>query len=424
MKKNNGNSILFNLLLITIFFNIWFPKAGVKMVGIPLTIGNILFAITFMVWCFLKIKYRTIKINKSFRLILVGIYYFIFKYFLVFCLGYELSEVIGYVIPLVVYPLIFPIVYEVIDSEEKINKIIKVIINGFFFLCLYALLQYFVGIDKCDIPGLTVNLTDYKEMGSLWFMAKSNGTDVSSAKIVSTYQNGNLFGISIILIYPIVYNYYKDKKENKKLIISLVIFIGCVFLTLSRACWLGIILFILFEIIMKKSNNVKSIFKKIALIFICIVGIIISFKYIPSIADRFLDTNLEDWISMSGRTEGMLEVFKTVYDSNSILAYIIGAFGIVNYSGLAYEMLPISMFVQTGIIGLLLLYGVFIKFIFDMKTDNYISKSVRLALIIWLIVGIIECGYWLPPAALNLFMLMALGYASKKIEFKKEEVKE
>ena len=149
----------------------------------------------------------------------------------------------------------------------------------------------------------------------------------------------------------------------------------------------------------------------------------IAFKYMPSIANRFLDTNLEDWISMSGRTEGMIEVFRTVYDSNSILAYIIGAFGIVNYSGLAYEMLPISMFVQTGIIGLLLLYGVFIKFIFDMKTDNYISKSVRLALIIWLIVGIIECGYWLPPAALNLFMLMALGYASKKIEFKKEEVK-
>lgn len=423
MKKNNGNGIIFNLLLITIFFNIWFPKAGIKIAGIPLTVGNILFAITFMVWCFLKIKYKTIKINQSFRLILVGIYYFIFKYFLVFCLGYKLSEVIGYVIPLVIYPLIFPIVYEVVDSEEKINKIIKVIISGFFFLCFYALLQYFVGIDKCDIPGLTVNLTDYKEMGSLWFMTKANGTDISSTKIVSTYQNGNLFGISMILIYPIVYNYYKYKNENKKLILSLVIFIGCVFLTLSRACWLGIILFILFEIIMQKSNNVKSIFKKITLIFICIVGIIISFKYIPSIANRFLDTNLEDWISMSGRTEGMIEVFRTVYNSNSILAYIIGAFGIVNYSGLAYEMLPISMFVQTGIIGLLLLYGVFIKFIFDMKTDNYISKSVRLALIIWLIVGIIECGYWLPPAALNLFMLMALGYASKKIEFKKEEVK-
>lgn len=423
MKKNNGNSIIFNLLLITIFFNIWFPKAGIKIAGIPLTVGNILFAITFMVWCFLKIKNKTIKINQSFRLILVGIYYFIFKYFLVFCLGYKLSEVIGYVIPLVIYPLIFPIVYEVVDSEEKMNKLIKVIISGFFFLCFYALLQYFVGIDKCDIPGLTVNLTDYKEMGSLWFMAKSNGTDISSTKIVSTYQNGNLFGISMILIYPIVYNYYKYKNENKKLILSLVIFIGCVFLTLSRACWLGIILFILFEIIMQKSNNVKSIFKKITLIFICIVGIMIAFKYMPSIANRFLDTNLEDWISMSGRTEGMIEVFRTVYDSNSILAYIIGAFGIVNYSGLAYEMLPISMFVQTGIIGLLLLYGVFIKFIFDMKTDNYISKSVRLALIIWLIVGIIECGYWLPPAALNLFMLMALGYASKKIEFKKEEVK-
>ena len=39
-------------------------------------------------------------------------------------------------------------------------------------------------------------------------------------------------------------------------------------------------------------------------------------------------------------------------------------------------------------------------------------------IIIWLIVGIIECGYWLPPAALNIFMLIAFGYANKKINRK------
>lgn len=420
MKKNK-NSILFNLLLMTIFFNIWFPKAGIKLGGIPLTAGNMLFALTFIVWCFLKIKDGSVKINRVSSLITIGILYFGYRYFFVFCLGYKLSDIIGYVIPLVVYPLIFLIVYDVVDSEEKINKIIKVICTGFFFLCFYSLLQYFVGIDKCDIPGLTVNFTDYKEMGSFWFMKKSNGTDISNAKIVSTYQNGNLFGVNMILIYPLIYNYYKWKNENKKLTISLVLFMGCVFLSLSRACWLGIVLFILFGIIMAREQSRQSICRKLILIFLCLAGTIMIFQYVPSIANRFFGTTLSDWISMSGRTEGMIEVFKTINLSNNIFAYIIGAFGIINYSGLAYEVFPLSLFVQTGIVGTILIYSVFIKTIFDLKKINYICEGVRLALIIWLVVGLIECGYWLPPTSLNLFMIIGLAYASRTL--KKGDIK-
>ena len=46
-KTKERNGFLFNLLLITIFFNIWFPKAGIKLSEIPLTVGNVFLAITF-----------------------------------------------------------------------------------------------------------------------------------------------------------------------------------------------------------------------------------------------------------------------------------------------------------------------------------------------------------------------------------------
>ena len=55
MKNVKKNGFIFNMLLLTIFFSIWFPKAGIKLSGIPLTVSNILFGLTFILWFFKKI---------------------------------------------------------------------------------------------------------------------------------------------------------------------------------------------------------------------------------------------------------------------------------------------------------------------------------------------------------------------------------
>lgn len=411
MKKNK---FTFTLLLITIFWNIWFPKAGIKLSGIPITVGNVFFAITFFVWIINKIKSGKIKYTKISLILILGIAYFILKYTIIYANLGTLIPSMTYIIPLIIYPLIFFVTIDLIDSKEKLEKVIKIIVYGFFFLCFYAILQYIVGIDKCDIPGLTVNLSDYQEMGPLWFMQKSNGTDKANSKMVSTYQNGNLFGINLIFIYPLVYNYYIKKEKIKTF--SLVLFIACAFLTLSRTCWLGSVLFIFLEIILEREKTQKAILRKILTIFLCIICLVLVFMYIPSIANRFFGTDKSDWISMSGRTEGLVTVLKTVWSSNSIIAWFIGPQGIVKYSGLAYEMLPLSLFAQTGIIGVILLYGFFIKAYCSFSKKDYIQKAIKLSLIIWLIIGCIECGYWLPPTALNIFMIIGLGFASQNIK--------
>ena len=246
-------------------------------------------------------------------------------------------------------------------------------------------------------------------------MQKSNGFDEENIKMVSTYQNGNLFGISMILIYPLVANYFKNKNLNNKYIISLILFIISVFICLSRSCWLGVFIYILFEIILKNNKTKKELISKITIILICFVAIILVFNYVPSISNRFTQTDAQDWISMSGRTEGLISVTKSLASSNSALAYIFGPYGIVEYSGLAYEILPLSLFTKTGFVGVFLLYIVFFLALKELKNKNHICLAVRTALLIWLIVGCIECGYWLPPAALNLFLLIGLGYSAINI---------
>ena len=170
---------------------------------------------------------------------------------------------------------------------------------------------------------------------------------------------------------------------------------------------------------MERKKTEKAILGKILTVFLCIICLVFVFIYIPSIANRFLGTDKSDWISMSGRTEGLTTVLQTVWSSNSILALFIGPQGIVKYSGLAYEMLPLALFAQVGIIGMVLLYGFFIKIYFSFNKKDYIQKAIQLSLIIWLIIGCIECGYWLPPTALNIFLITGLGLASKNIN--KEE---
>lgn len=423
-KINTKKSeFLFNMLLITIFWNIWFPKAGIKIGGIPFTLGNVVFAITFILWVGQKIKKGKISKIPLAGMIFIGIFYFFLKYLYLFLIkNIALNSIIGYIIPLCIYPLIFLVTYDLIDNKAKLDKILKVIIWGFFFLCIYAILQYIFKIETVAIPGLTVNLTDYQEFGPLWYMTKANGTDINSAKIVGTYQNGNLFGISLLLIYPIVFYFYRYTNQIKKQIISLVLFILTVFLTLSRSCWLGIILFIFLGVLMDKDKTKKSILLKFIILILFILSIIAVFELFPVVAERFFGTS--NWLSMSGRTDGLIEVFNSLKYSNNILAYLIGPYGIAPFSGLAYEMLPLSVFVQTGLIGVVLLYLVFFSFFKLIKSNNYIPKAISLAIIIWLIVSLIEGGYWLPPAALNIFMIMALGLKTKKLLIQEEKVYE
>ena len=415
MKNVKKNGFIFNMLLLTIFFSIWFPKAGIKLGGIPLTISNVLFGLTFILWFFKKIRQGKMNISPLGSFLLVTIGYCIFKYIIAYAGGKGFAESIGYIIPLIIYPLIFFVIFDEVKNKDHIDQIVKIIVSGFWVICLYSLLQYVVGINKCTIPGLTVNLSDYQEYGEYWYMTKSNGTQLDEVKIVSTYQNGNLFGIGLLLIYPLVYKYYKENNKRKLTNISLGLFILCTFLTLSRACWLGIAVFIAVEIVFKKNRSLRDILKKILMIVLACTSIVLIFKYVPQISSRFLNTSLEDWISMSGRTEGVIEVFKTVWDSGSIVGLIIGPYGVSQYSGLAYEMFPLAVFVQLGIIGVILMYTIFVKSTRGLRKFDAVEGAIKLALIMWLIVGIIECGYWLPPAALNIFTLIGLGYANRKI---------
>lgn len=411
MEKNKEkNGMLFNLLLITIFFNICFPKAGIKMSGIPLTIGNVFFAITFACWLVKKLIKGHITINKIGYGIIILIIFSAVKYLII---G-NILENIGFIIPLIIYPLIFFIAYDLIDSKSKERKVVKTICFGFFFICIYALLQYIFGIEKVCIPGLTVNLSDYLEFGSKWYLQKSNNNAGVGTKIFSTFQNGNLYGVNMLLIFPVVYYYYKEKNKNIMMYSALILFVICVFLSLSRACWVGIILFMVFGVFLENEKNKNSIYRKLVIISLCCVLVIITFKYFPTITMRLSSVDKSSIISMSGRTEGLQTVIKNFNEYKYMFIWIIGSNGFIENVGLAYEMTPLAILVQIGLIGVVLFYWILYKTWKSMNKIMWLQKAIKLSIFIWTLIGCIEGAFWLPPTALNIFLILAIGLANQK----------
>lgn len=411
-KTKEKNGFLFNLLLITIFFNIWFPKAGIKLSGIPLTVGNVFLAITFFFWTMKKVMNRRMKINKIGYILIILMLYSLIKYLLI---GGFVKN-IGYIIPLVVYPLMFIIAYDTIDTKEKLQKVIKVICFGFFFICIYALLQYVFGIENVCIPGLTVNLSDYTTYGANWYLQKNNNNSYEiGTKIISTFQNGNLYGVNALLIYPIIYGYLKKENKSFLMYVSLALFVICVFLSLSRSCWLGIILFMLFGIFLESEKNKNSLYRKAIIILMCLVLVGVSFKYFPSIAARFSSMDKSSIMSMSGRTEGLTEVLNNFSQYKYIFIWLIGSNGFIENAGLAYEMTPLALLVQVGIIGIVLFYGTLYQVWKRMNKKKWLQNAVKLSIFIWTIVGCIEGAFWLPPTALNIFLMLALGLIDQKV---------
>ena len=119
-------------------------------------------------------------------------------------------------------------------------------------------------------------------------------------------------------------------------------------------------------------------------------------------------------MSMSGRTEGLNEVLNNFSQYKHIFIWFIGSNGFIENIGLAYEMTPLAMLVQIGLIGILLFYGILYKIWKQMNPKKWLQNAIKLSIFIWAIVGCIEGAFWLPPTALNIFLILALGLVDQK----------
>lgn len=415
IKKSYFYRYSYLLLLVTVFINVTFPKAGIKLGGIPLTVGNVFLLLTIMSWFIYVLWKRCFVLSRAETFVIVSCVYWLIRFLLVMAGGrVGLSEWVGFFVPLVVYPFTFIVFNYFITGMEQINFILRMLLVGTIIVFVFGFLQAAFGIEKFSIPGITVNYTDYISSDN-WYAHKYNGVQegVSYSKTVSTYQNGNLLGVNILLFGPMIYESIKNKAGRN---IFLLVFVLFCILTGSKTCWVGIVLYLLIKgvvILNRKWTEGRKV--QFACLIIAVIPVIaaIFLNMFPQIVERFQESfTLKNINDLSGRSESMNRLIN--YFINKTEWLLVGPYGLTSYWGSSYEMAYFCILMLGGLAGLIAFLGpivyIIVRYFIRHTKESKVLKGITHGVIVYLIVAFVEGALWLPPTAINLWLVMAMGY--------------
>tara|TARA_R110000868_G_scaffold111489_1_gene301031 strand:- start:4726 stop:5862 length:1137 start_codon:yes stop_codon:yes gene_type:complete len=366
-------------MVIAIIFNIIFPKGGFAIGNIPITWGYI---IIFILILHSIIKGLTInKLNayrfKSFLLALPFMVYFII--YLFYVNEYPSNGIlISLVISFIIFPTIFllffdDIYYYILKNEIFFNLIIR---RAILFISIYGIVLFLYKIiagSYFEIPYLSVNIKDYGLIDQ-----KHNNRGDGLFKLISTYNNGNIFGVCMFFLLPFTQNHKIHKILLK---IAMV-------LTLSRTVWVGLIIY---EIITHRKHVVKMLYIGFSILIILLfVLVIILKKDIFYLFDPTLNNRL------NGDLFQKIHFF--FYDKKFI--------GIV-------EMTYKSILEQMGILGLFL----FCQFLFSpflvlyekaRKTKTRKYSQLKIGILTYLIIAFLDGAFMFIPVSLFFWFFSSL----------------
>ena len=217
------------LLFLFCFFLLIFPKGGIKLGGVPLTWGYFLLGLS----SFYLLFQKTYCINRDhIRAQLLFFPFQVISLFSFFFLGVQsTSGLVSFIVTVFLLPFsIFTLHSSTIDQIDK-DQLFSLVKKAIVFLASYGIFLFFYKAltgQFIKIPLLTVNLQDYQTLDDKCI-------DRGYAfKLISTYNNGNLYGICMLMLLPLFMHIAPSKSKKALIITSLI-------LTLSRTVWMGIV---------------------------------------------------------------------------------------------------------------------------------------------------------------------------------------
>ena len=341
------------ILFLCIVINLLIQKEGIKVRGIPLTIGSILVLLLLTLEIVKWLFTRKIVLCKSKSEV-----YNILYWFIILSIGMllkkdnstdSLQDILIYFISLVGFAPVYFLIQNKIHYKEQIEYIVDIAQILLLLLMFYSIFQYIFGIKETTIPGITVNLSDYLDAPDAWWRKKANHVGIESSKIMSTYQNGNLFGSNLLMFFPIIFE--KKRTNNLTKFLLFVLFIFTIFISGSRTVIFGMVFYVLilvFQTFEKSKIKKETFFYIFFLAIILISGII----YFISTNNAYLYRlsqimNWNSFVSATGRTENFILYIKWLFSQGNIINFLFGSVTEA-FSGNAYEMLYGSLFIRGG----------------------------------------------------------------------------
>lgn len=216
------------LYLLWLFLLV-FPKGGFKIGGVPLTWGYLLLGLFFLASLSRsRFSCHTLRIQ---ALILTLPFQALSALsFLLFGTGNP-SFAISFAVGFFFFPPLFFLFFSEALDKLNISLFFRLLKKGFFFIASYGIFLFFYKfftLKFIEIPFLTTNFHDLGELDSKFI---NRG---SIFKLISTYNNGNIYGISLLLFFPLYQSVEKSLWKKGIVILSLI-------LSLSRTVWIGLL---------------------------------------------------------------------------------------------------------------------------------------------------------------------------------------
>lgn len=230
-----------------ILFLVIFPKGGIKIASIPVTWGYVIIALAAL-YLFIRKFYKVHLYSLISSLSLLP-----FQAIAIFTLlsnGYDsLGFVVSFLLSFLLLPWLFFLIFDEALAKIDINFSLNLLRKAIYFLAIYGIILFFIKLFTgkfIEIPLITTNLQDW---GMLEEKCNNRG---AVFKLISTYNNGNLFGVCLLMLMPLYH--LLEPSFWKKNITRLALL-----LTISRTVWIVFLFEELLVIFFLEKNQKKKI---------------------------------------------------------------------------------------------------------------------------------------------------------------------
>jgi hypothetical protein len=386
---NSAYTLKYAYVVVTLIFLFAFPKGGIKENSLPITWGYLLLFLPCPFYLFSIAKNRISSVRLlTYCLTLPFSVWSVLILSLSDNSNLSLVRFSSFIISFIFMPFISLIVFGNILDKLWFQSILKTTFKICIrFVIVFGLFHFFYKLITgiyFEIPFLTVNADDYGMTHT-----KMNLRNDYVSKLLSTYTNGNIFGISMLIVSPL---YLRIEKQR----IFVILFGMALLLTLSRTVWIGS-LFLLFLYFIKSLRK-HPILLFIPFVVIPIISYVISsFVIIFELPYDFLFDE-----ELGGRISQL-----SVLSSPSLV-------GNLN-PDLMGEIVYLSVLRNFGIIGLLLF---FLYILSPLIACKYFKKrnDLQKGIMVYLLLCAIDGAILLIPVMCFFWFISALALSDKESE--------
>ena len=240
------------MLLLVVAFLLIFPKGGIKIAQIPITWGYLLLGALSFAMLARNLYARALPHLPSPRrfIFTVALPFQILALVIIATNGYDsVGYTLAFVVGLVFLPLAFNVLLAPQIDRLDLDFLFVLVRHGIFLLAAYGILLFAYKQTTghfIEIPFITVN---YGDLGHLEEKFIDRG---GIFKLISTYNNGNIFGVSMLLLLPLYH--WLEQSAVKRNVVKFALV-----LTLSRTVWIGLILYEILDLFLIRKVSARSL---------------------------------------------------------------------------------------------------------------------------------------------------------------------